>query len=102
LDLELNICYQNVRNHEHQMLHYFSVMDYLLRHLYVKVKLKVKQARYRPEQARYRPEQSRYRPEQAQRVVSGIALSFRDLGARRGVCSASRPGRFTPGKTRYW
>jgi hypothetical protein len=28
----------------------------------------------------------------------GIALPFRDLGARRGVWSASRPGRFTPGK----
>jgi hypothetical protein len=28
--------------------------------------------------------QSRYRPEQAQRVDTGITLSFRDLGARRG------------------
>jgi hypothetical protein len=27
-----------------------------------------------------------------------IALPFRDLGARRGEWSASRPGRFTPGK----
>jgi hypothetical protein len=27
---------------------------------------------------------SRYRPEQAQRVDRGIALSFRDPGARRG------------------
>jgi hypothetical protein len=42
--------------------------------------------------------QSRYRPEQAQRVGRGIALLFRDLGARRGGWPASRPGRFTPGK----
>jgi hypothetical protein len=32
--------------------------------------------------------QSRYRPEQAQRVDRGIALPFRDLGARR-VCVVS-------------
>jgi hypothetical protein len=44
--------------------------------------------------------QSSYRPEQVQRVLRGIALSFRDLGARRDVWSASRPGRFTPGKAR--
>jgi hypothetical protein len=31
-------------------------------------------------------------------VDRGIALPFRDLGARRGEWSASRPGRFTPGK----
>jgi hypothetical protein len=35
---------------------------------------------------------SRYRPEQAQRVERGTALSFRNLGARRGcvVCIISR------------
>jgi hypothetical protein len=49
-----------------------------------KVKVKVKQ--------------SRYRPEQAQRVDRGIALPFRDLGARGEMWSASRPGRFTPEK----
>jgi hypothetical protein len=42
--------------------------------------------------------QSHYRPEQAQRVGRGIALLFRDLGAKGGGWSASRPGRFTPGK----
>jgi hypothetical protein len=42
--------------------------------------------------------QSRYRPEQAQMVDRGIALPFRDVGTRRGVWSASRPDRFTPGK----
>jgi hypothetical protein len=31
-------------------------------------------------------------------VDRGITLPFRDLGVRRGVWSASRPGRFTPGK----
>jgi hypothetical protein len=31
-------------------------------------------------------------------VDRGIALPFRDLGARRGEWSASRPGSFTPGK----
>jgi hypothetical protein len=41
--------------------------------------------------------QSHYRPEQAQRVGRGFALLFRDLGAR-SWWSASRPGRFTPGK----
>jgi hypothetical protein len=37
--------------------------------------------------------QSRYRPEQTQRVGRGIALLFRDLGARRGwvVSLISRP-----------
>jgi hypothetical protein len=40
--------------------------------------------------------QSRCRPELVQRVDRGIVLPFRDLGARRGVWSASRPGRFTP------
>jgi hypothetical protein len=39
-----------------------------------------------------------YRPELAYRVDRGIALSFRDIGARRGGWSAPRPGRFTPGK----
>jgi hypothetical protein len=42
--------------------------------------------------------QSRYRPEQAQRVDEGTALTFRHLGARRGVWLASHPGRFTLGK----
>jgi hypothetical protein len=42
--------------------------------------------------------QSRYRPELAYRVARGIALPFRDLGARRGGWSAPCPGRFTPGK----
>jgi hypothetical protein len=42
--------------------------------------------------------QSCYRPEQAQRVDRGIALPFRDLGARRGVWSTTRPGQFTSGK----
>jgi hypothetical protein len=31
-------------------------------------------------------------------VDRGIAIPFRDLGARRGVWSASLPGRFTAGK----
>jgi hypothetical protein len=43
--------------------------------------------------------QSHYRPEQPQRVDRGIDLSFRDLEG--GEWSASRPGRFTSGKTRY-
>jgi hypothetical protein len=43
-------------------------------------------------------EQPSYRPEQAQRVDRGIALPFCDLGVRRGGWSASRSGRFTPGK----
>jgi hypothetical protein len=46
---------------------------------------------------------SRYRPEQAQRVDRGIALLFRDLGARRG-CVVSQhhdPAALPPGKTRY-
>jgi hypothetical protein len=42
--------------------------------------------------------QSRYRPGQAQKVDSGLVLSFRDLGDRTGVWLASRPGRFTTGK----
>jgi hypothetical protein len=37
----------------------------------------------------------------AQRGSKGIALLILNLGARRGLGSASRPGRFTPGKTRY-
>jgi hypothetical protein len=45
--------------------------------------------------------QSSYRPEQAQKEDTGIDLPFRDLGARTGVWSASRPGHFTPGETRY-
>jgi hypothetical protein len=46
--------------------------------------------------------QSRYRPELAQRVQRGIALPFRDLGARRGwvVSTTPRP-LYLPGKTRY-
>jgi hypothetical protein len=46
--------------------------------------------------------QSRYRPELAYRVDRGIALPFRDLGARRGwvVSTTPRP-LFPPGKTRY-
>jgi hypothetical protein len=56
----------------------------VVRGYYIQVKVKVKQFRYRPEQA--------------QSLDRGIDLPFRDLGARRGVWSASRPGRFTPGK----
>jgi hypothetical protein len=41
---------------------------------------------------------SRYRPDLASRVDRGIALPFRDFGARRGGWSAPRPGRFTTGK----
>jgi hypothetical protein len=37
-------------------------------------------------------------PELAQRVDRGIALTFHDLGTRRGGWSAPRPGCFTPGK----
>jgi hypothetical protein len=47
---------------------------------------------------RVKVKQSSYRPEQAQRVDRSIALPFRDLGVRRGVWSASHPGRFTPRK----
>jgi hypothetical protein len=43
--------------------------------------------------------QSRYRPEQAQRVDRGIALPFRDLGARKGFVVSIMPR--PPGKTRY-
>jgi hypothetical protein len=39
-----------------------------------------------------------YRPTRAYRGSRGIALSFLDLGARRGGWSAPRPGRFTPEK----
>jgi hypothetical protein len=35
--------------------------------------------------------QSRHRPEQTQRVDRGIALPFRDLGARRGWVVSSTP-----------
>jgi hypothetical protein len=35
--------------------------------------------------------QSRYRPEPAQRVDRGIALSFRDLGTRRGWVVSTTP-----------
>jgi hypothetical protein len=35
--------------------------------------------------------QSRYRPEQAQRVDSGIALPFRDLGTRTGCVVSITP-----------
>jgi hypothetical protein len=35
--------------------------------------------------------QSRYRPELAYRVDRGIALPFRDLGARRGQVVGTRP-----------
>jgi hypothetical protein len=56
--------------------------------------------------------QSRYRPEQAQRVNRGIALPFRDLGARRGfvvnitpwpLYPRERPGtHFTGGWMGLW
>jgi hypothetical protein len=38
-----------------------------------------------------RVKQSRYIPEQAQRVDKGIALPFRDLGARRGCAVSITP-----------
>jgi hypothetical protein len=46
--------------------------------------------------------QSRYRPELAYRVDKGIALPFRDLGARRGweVSTTPRP-LYPPGNIRY-
>jgi hypothetical protein len=47
----------------------------------------------------YAAKQSRYRPEQAQKVDRGIALPFRDLGARKGwVVSVTPRPLSTPGK----
>jgi hypothetical protein len=40
--------------------------------------------------------QSHYRPEQAQRVGRGIALLFRDLGARRGWVVSTTPRQLYP------
>jgi hypothetical protein len=40
--------------------------------------------------------QSRYRPEQAQKVGTGIALLFRDVGARRGCVVIITPRSLYP------
>jgi hypothetical protein len=42
--------------------------------------------------------QSRYRPEQAQRVKEVLLYPFVTSALEGGLWSASRPGRFTPGK----
>jgi hypothetical protein len=42
-------------------------------------------------QVKVKVKQSHYRPEQAQRVGRGIALLFRDLGARRGWVVSHTP-----------
>jgi hypothetical protein len=50
------------------------------------------------EHANVEAKQSRYRPEQAQKVDTGIPLSFRGLGVRRGCVVSITPQPLYPGK----